>query len=368
MFSDLPFKINHWLAPLSFFYGMGVRLRNLLFDWGVLRSETYDIPVLCVGNLTAGGTGKTPHTELVIRLLKHSYKVAVLSRGYRRKTKGYVLATPESTYADIGDEPVQIKQKFPDIIVAVDEDRRRGIKSLLALPENERPEVILLDDGFQHRYVSPSFTILLTNFNRMFYDDKLLPAGRLREPANAILKADMVIITKCRKEMKPIEYRIIEEHMNLLAHQEVFFTRVSYQEITPLFPSFAHRRVKRDIRKDDDVLILSGIAYPEGLVGELRKYSAKVKALSFPDHHDFTAKDMEKANTAFKEMQSAEKLIITTEKDASRLIGNPHVPEEWKTRLYVQPVKVEFHNNKEGLFENMIRKHIKEKQNRGIYD
>jgi tetraacyldisaccharide 4'-kinase len=177
----------------------------------------------------------------------------------------------QSTYADIGDEPVQIKQKFPDIIVAVDEDRRRGIRNLLALPVPERPEVILLDDGFQHRYVNPSFVILLTSFNRMFYDDKLLPVGRLREPPGAILEADMVIVTKCRKDMKPIEYRIIEEHMHLFAHQEVFFTQVSYLEITPLFPAFAHRRVKRDSRKDDDVLVLSGIAYPEDLIDEIRK-------------------------------------------------------------------------------------------------
>ena len=180
------FVLNHYLTPISFLYEIGVRFRNKLFDWEILKSKQFAVPVICVGNLAVGGTGKTPHTEYLIRLLKSKYRIAVLSRGYKRKTSGFVLADAASTSRQIGDEPYQIKQKFPDIIVAVDASRRHGIEQLLALPESARPELILLDDAYQHRYVQPSFSVVLTDFNRLYYEDTLLPTGRLREPAPGI--------------------------------------------------------------------------------------------------------------------------------------------------------------------------------------
>lgn len=223
MLTDHTIKFNKLLTPFSFLYGIGVRFRNQLFDWKILRTERYDLPIICVGNLTVGGTGKTPHTEYIIRLIKDRYRVAVLSRGYKRKTSGFLLADQRSTSKDIGDEPYQMKRKFPDILVAVDADRRRGIRNLLALPENKRPEVIVLDDAFQHRYVAPTLNILLTDCHRLYTQDKLLPAGRLREPVDGARRADVIIVTKCESYIQPIDFRIIEEDIHLSAYQELYF-------------------------------------------------------------------------------------------------------------------------------------------------
>ena len=200
-------KINHWLIPVSWLYGLGVEIRNKLFDWGILPAEEFDIPVISVGNLAVGGTGKTPHIEYLIELLGHKYHIAVLRRGYKRKSRGFILADDKSTAREIGDEPYQIKRKYPNITVAVDANRRRGIKQLKKqIPDID---VILLDDAFQHRYVTPLSSIVLTDYNRALHLDKLLPAGRLRESRHELSRANMVIVTKCPIDMKPIEYNII---------------------------------------------------------------------------------------------------------------------------------------------------------------
>ena len=187
--------INNWLLPVSWMYGFGVFFRRKLFEWNILKRKSYNIPVICVGNITVGGTGKTPHVEYLIRLLQHSHRVAVLSRGYKRKTKGFILANEKTTYQEIGDEPYQIKNKFPDIIVAVDENRVRGIDKLLSM--KDKPDIILLDDAYQHLYVKPSYSILLIDYNRPIYNDALLPAGRLREGSHNLDRANLVIMTKC---------------------------------------------------------------------------------------------------------------------------------------------------------------------------
>lgn len=368
MSSENAIKLNYWLVPFSFLYGIGVRFRNQLFNWGILPRERYDVPVICVGNLAVGGTGKTPHTEHIIRTLKGKYRIAVLSRGYKRGSSGFVLANENSTSYDIGDEPYQMKQKFPDILIAVDADRRRGIKNLLGLPTDKRPEVILLDDGFQHRYVTPSLSIILTDYHRLFYHDKLLPVGRLREPIQAIQRTDIVIVTKCKNDLKPIEFRIIEDHMKLVAHQKVFFTKTVYGEIQPVFKSYALPRVKRDIRRNDDVLVIAGIAYPEEFIREVKKYSHKVSVHSFPDHHNFTQKDIEQIDGEFSKMTSPEKLILVTEKDAARLLDNPLIPEEWKTRLYSQPIQISFYGEKKEAFNEIIKKHIDTVIHHGFVD
>ncbi|SEF64950.1 MULTISPECIES: tetraacyldisaccharide 4'-kinase [Parabacteroides] len=356
--TDNAIKLNHLLSPFAFLYGLGVRLRNQLFSWGLLPSEQYPIPVICVGNLSAGGTGKTPHTEYLVQLLSNQYKVAVLSRGYKRKTSGYILARPESTSAEIGDEPYQIKTKFPNILVAVDSNRRRGIQNLLALPEVGRPNVIILDDAFQHRYISPSLSIVLTDYNRLYYYDKLLPVGRLREPITSIRRADVVIVTKCNEGLKPIEFRIIEEDMKLMAHQWLFFTGIHYADIKPVFPSEAMPKTKDSIQKEDEILLLAGIASPVHFIKEAEKYSDKVTALTFADHHSFRKKDIKRIKAAFDKMTSAGKFILVTEKDAARLQNNPHLPEEWKKVLYCLPITIDFCTNKQDVFNEMIKKHI----------
>lgn len=331
-------------------------MRNLLFDWGILPVERFPVPVICVGNLSVGGTGKTPHTEYLVRLLKGRYQIAVLSRGYKRKTSGFLLATLETTERELGDEPYQIKHKFPDIQVAVDTDRRRGIRNLLQLPISERPEVILLDDAFQHRYVEPSFSIVLTDVHRLFYEDRLLPVGRLREPASRVDRADIVVVTKCEEGMKPIDFRVIENNMNLQAWQRLFFTRIVYGEIEPVFPEEVHSLSWDEIDVDDDVLVIVGIASPASFVREVERHSKRVVPILFPDHHAFGKADFRKLDEIFGRMRSPNKRIIVTEKDAVRLKENLLMPEVWRKSLYYLPITIDFCNGVS--LDEIIGKHL----------
>jgi tetraacyldisaccharide 4'-kinase len=355
--AEVPFTLNYRFTPIAFVYEMGVRLRNQLFNWEILPSEEFAVPVISVGNLAIGGMGKTPHVEYLVRLLKGKYKVAVVSRGYKRQTTGYLLADDESDHLAIGDEPFQIKRKFPGILVAVDGDRRRGIRNLLSLPEGERPDVILLDDAFQHRYITPSLSIVLTDYNRLFYKDKLLPVGRLREPSAGIRRADAVIVTKCAEGLKPIDYRIITDEMGLAAHQELYFTYITYGELTPLFPAVAPPG-RRSIKEGDNVLLLSGIAVPERFTEEVKRYTGKVVPMVYPDHHNFTEQDIRKINEAFNRMDPVDKYILTTEKDAARLLKNPEIPEEWKAALYYLPITVNFRTENHLPFDDLVLNHI----------
>lgn len=330
------------LLPLSKIYGFAVGVRNLMFKWHILKQREFPVPVVVVGNISAGGTGKTPHTEYVIDLLRYKYHIGMLSRGYKRKTKGFVLATSRSTPLDIGDEPYQIYQKFGrDISVAVCEDRCTGIEELLRL--DPRINLIVLDDAFQHRYVKPTVSIVLTEFNNPVFFDRLLPLGRLREPAKAIYRADMVVVTKCPPQLKAIEYRIFKNNLKLFPYQKLFFSRFNYTSLRPLFP---------DIRKDaphmswlgpdDTVLVLSGIANPKPLVRYLKGFKASIKVKVFPDHHNFNRKDLDAITKRFNELEGKQKIIVTTEKDAVRLINNPYFPHQLKPHIFYQPIDVTF--------------------------
>ena len=219
-------KINDWLLPLSWLYGVGVGVRNHLFDLGVLPQQEFSIPVIDVGNITVGGSGKTPHVEYLIRLLHDKMKVGVLSRGYKRKSRGYVLADNDTPMRTIGDEPFQMKRKFPDVYVAVDKNRREGIQRLTDDEATSDVDVILLDDAYQHRYVKPGINILLVDYHRLIIYDKLLPAGRLREPMKGKNRADIVIVTKCPKDLKPMEFRVLTKALDLFPYQALFFTRL----------------------------------------------------------------------------------------------------------------------------------------------
>lgn len=313
-----------------------------MFKWHILKQREFPVPVVVVGNISAGGTGKTPHTEYVIDLLRYKYHIGMLSRGYKRKTKGFVLATSRSTPLDIGDEPYQIYQKYGrDITVAVCEDRCTGIEELLRL--DPRINLIVLDDAFQHRYVKPTVSIVLTEFNNPVFFDRLLPLGRLREPAKAIYRADMVVVTKCPAQLKAIEYRIFKNNLKLFPFQKLFFSRFNYASLRPLFP---------DIRKDaphmswlgpdDAVMVLSGIANPRPLVRYLKGFKANVKVKVFPDHHNFNRKDLDAIAKRFNELEGKQKIIVTTEKDAVRLINNPYFPHQLKPHIFYQPIDVTF--------------------------
>lgn len=349
-------RINKWLLPLSWLYGRGVALRNAMFDMGLLKSRQYDIPIICIGNITVGGTGKTPHTEYLIRLLSKKHKVAVLSRGYKRSSKGYLLATHTSTARDVGDEPWQIKQKFPDIYVAVDSNRRRGIERLCNDKETCDVEVILLDDAYQHRYVQPGMNILLVDYHRMITDDCLLPAGRLREPQDGKSRAHIVIVTKCPQAISPMGYRVIQRSLNLMPYQSLYFSTFHYGMLRPIFGN-GESRALESLRHDKSVLLLTGIALPEQMRMDLSKYASKITPLPFPDHHSFTPADVKSVNQCFASLPQP-RIIITTEKDAARLQGVSGFSPEVRDSLYVLPIEVAIMRNEQNNFNNKITNYV----------
>ena len=350
-------KIHKWLYPASWLYGAVVMMRNKLFDWEVLQSKSFDIPIISVGNLAVGGTGKTPHTEYLIKFLCNQYKVAVLSRGYKRHTKGYVLATPESTARSIGDEPYQMHQKFPSVTVAVDEKRCHGIEKLLAL-QKPSIDVILLDDAFQHRYVKPGLSILLTDYHRLFCDDTLLPAGRLREPINGKNRAQIVIVTKCPQDIKPIDYNIITKRLNLYPYQRLFFSSFRYGNLQPVFAN--EGGIALSLLTDTDILLITGIASPAPILERLGDCTKQIDLLSFGDHHDFTHKDMQQIRERFNKLKGKRRLIITTEKDATRLINHPGLDAELKPFIYALPIEIEILQNQQDKFNQHIIDYVRE--------
>lgn len=241
-----PVKIRKGMKPLAWLYGIGVNIRHKLFDSNILKSKKYPIPVISVGNITVGGTGKTPHVEMLVRILSPRYKVAVVSRGYKRKSHGLQKVSVTSSVKQVGDEPLQIKQKFPETTVYVDANRQHAIETLLNLPEDEKPDVVLLDDAYQHRYVTPSLSILLVDSKRPIYEDELLPAGNLREPERYKSRASIVIVTKCHPEMRPIDFRVIKKGLQLYPFQSLYFTTYDYEAIQPVFPEQAQEKISLD--------------------------------------------------------------------------------------------------------------------------
>lgn len=351
-------KVNEWLRPLSWLYGLGVGVRNFLFDVNILKSRAFDVPVISVGNITVGGAGKTPHVEYLIRLLNNHAKVAVLSRGYKRKTKGYQLANEDTTMYDIGDEPYQMHKKFKDIYVAVDKNRCEGIDRLTSDPETNDTDVILLDDAYQHRYVKPGINILLVDYHRLIIYDKLLPAGRLREPMNGKTRADIVIITKCPKELKPMSFRVLSRAMNLFPYQQLYFTCLDYDNLTPIFDDCKSGARQLDsIKNEANVMLLTGIASPEQMLRDLKPYTSKITHLRFSDHHNFKEADIQRINSEFASLTSP-KIIITTEKDASRIIGLEGLSDEVRSSIYSLPIKVKVMLDKEEKFNSTIINYV----------
>ena len=354
-------RINDWLLPLSWLYGLGVGLRNRLFDLGLLRQRAFDIPVISVGNITVGGSGKTPHVEYLVRLLKDVVRVGVLSRGYKRKSRGYVLASPDTPMPDIGDEPYQMKQKFPGIYVAVDRSRCEGIDRLTGDEATRDVDVILLDDAFQHRYVKPGINILLVDYHRLIIYDRLLPAGHLREPMRGKNRADIVIVTKCPKDLKPMEFRVLTKAMDLYPYQELFFTCIDYDEPRPVHAEAPPRLELAG----KHVLLLTGIASPEQMHNDLRPRCRSVVPMAFGDHHLFSRRDVERLNAAFADMPSP-KVVVTTEKDSARLAGLDGLSPEVRDSLYVLPIRVRFMLGQEEYFNNKIISYVRKNSRNSI--
>ena len=364
-------SINKKLLPFSWLYGFGVGFRNMLFEMGILKSRSYTVPVISVGNITVGGTGKTPHVEYLIRLLKDKVNVAVLSRGYKRKSHGFVLADAETPMKMIGDEPYQMKQKFPDITVAVDSKRTRGIDHLISGEAGKDIDVVLLDDAFQHRYVKPGINILLVDYHRLIIYDELLPAGRLREPVKSKDRADIVIITKCPWNLKPMEFRVITKAMKLYPYQQLFFSTHEYDVPIAVFPEEQGKSGASETLdslaslKDKNVLLLTGIGSPEQMKHDMEQMTDHVTPLTFSDHHDFKQKDIVAINEAFAALPEP-KVIITTEKDATRLAVLEELSSEVKQHLYKLPIYIQIMQDQEELFNQAILGYVRKNSKNSI--
>lgn len=343
------------LFPFSFIYGFIVTIRNWMYSTGVLRSYEKNIPTLIVGNLTVGGTGKTPHIEFLITHLSNELHIAVLSRGYKRKTRGFLLVTPSMNAAKPGDEPLQIKRKYPEIPVAVCEDRSRGVDELLkAHPDIE---LILLDDAFQHRRLKPGLSILLTDYNRLYTRDSMLPGGNLREPVRGSKRAGYILVTKCPANLQPIDLRIIELEINPRPGQEVFFSELVYDKIKPLFPQI---NIEVSDISDYTILLVTGIVSPRAIQQQLQPRCSRLVTLQYPDHHDFSNGDLSTIKRKFESLKTEKKLIITTEKDAARLIDMNGLSESVKKHIFVLPVRVQLLNQQTPVFIQKIIDYVRE--------
>lgn len=332
------------LFPVAVLYDSITRIRNYFFNVGIFKQTTFKIPVIVVGNLSIGGTGKTPQIEYLIRLLKDTYNVAVLSRGYKRKTKGFVLLNENHKAIDVGDEPLQYFRKFANIHVAVDANRVAGIGNLITL---KKPDLILLDDAYQHRKVKSSFYILLTKYNDLFTDDFLLPTGNLRESRRGAKRTDVILVTKCPVNIPKIEQKIIKDKFKKF-NKEVFFTAISYLESTLGF-----KEIKTTDLKDFEVLLVTGIANPKPLTAYLRDLKVSFHHLKFADHHHFSDTEINDIKNRYQQITASKKIILTTEKDYVRL-------ESSLKELTYLPIKTSFLNTGDKEFNNLINNHLKE--------
>lgn len=349
------------LLPFSLIYWLIIIVRNYLFDTGKIKSTKFSTPVIGLGNLTTGGTGKTPHVEYLIKLLQNEFRIATLSRGYGRKTKGYIYAELPSDTHLIGDEPMQYLSKFRNIMVTVGENRSEAIEQLLK--RENPPQVILMDDAYQHRQVVPGLNILLLEYDSIFEDDFLLPAGNLREPRSSIKRADIIIITKTPTILVPIEKKRILENLSLSLKQTIFFSFIKYGEINKIFGPQKNMLMGAGyyMEKRYTILLVTGIANPSGIIEYLRRLTDKLEMLIFPDHHEFTSKDILKVQQTFENITNSNKIIVTTEKDAMRL-RNPDIDSSFqKLPLFFLPIQIQIHLEQE-KFNNMIIEYVRKNQ------
>lgn len=359
--------VKIFLYPLSWLYGIIVYFRNRMYDLKFFKSKEFDVPVISIGNITVGGTGKTPHVEYLVNLLHGKFNVATLSRGYKRKTKGFKLVETTSTAINVGDEPLQIKNKFPGVTVSVCENRVTGVERLLDTKNPPVPDVVLLDDAFQHRKISPGINILLIDYNRQIKEDHLLPLGRLREGISQMRRANIIVFTKCPDEIAPITQRVLTKEVGLRPYQKLYFTSLKY---SPLEPVFGGEKLNEEFysEKDHSFLIVTGIASPKLIHKYLNKFAKHSEILAFPDHYNFSKGDISKILKKFEEMDSEKKIIVTTEKDAMRLKDRKDLNDTFKNALYFLPVRVKFLEDDGKSFNKKILNYVGEnKSNRELH-
>ncbi len=348
-----------FMLPLALLYGIVVWLRNALFDIGVLPSRQYDIPVISVGNLRTGGTGKTPHVEYLIRLLKEKHNIAVLSRGYKRKTKGFVVAGRETSCREIGDEPGQIYNKFPDLVVAVHEKRCKGIKKILE--KYPKTDLIILDDAFQHRYVKPGLNLLFTGYYNPFFDDFLLPVGHLREGKRRAKRSDALIVTKTPAVFSPLDRRYFLKKLEKYHQKPVFFSTFAYKQLKP-FNRIAEKTCSMNLKS---IFLLTGIANTVALEEYLKTKCQDLHLHKYKDHHQFTGSDLKKLRMHVEKTISYSKVIVTTEKDAMRLQDTRLQENLEDIPVFVLPVEVHFHGPDQAAFNDMVFRFLKQHKKTG---
>ena len=347
------------LLPISLFYHIVLTIRHKLYDWKLLKTSRFEKPVICVGNLNLGGTGKTPHTEYLIELLKNDYHLATLSSGYGRKSKGFRLAESSCTYEDLGDEPLQYFTKYPDIQVAVDKNRAEGIAHLLW---EQGVEVVLLDDAFQHRQIEAGLNILLTEFQHLYPDDFLFPAGTLRDVKSAAKRADIIVVSKSPKELEESTKASIIAKLKPEMHQKVFFSYIEYGPFTALNPAAECFNAETS----QSALLFCGIAHPKPLIDKLKDQFKCLEVLTFGDHHAYTENDIRRILERFGQLDGEQKIIVTTEKDAARLKNSPYLCQFECAPLYDLPVTVRFHE--EEKFNEEILSYVrKNSHDRRLY-
>jgi tetraacyldisaccharide 4'-kinase len=339
------------LLPFSLIYGLIIYIRNWLFDRNILRSSSFNLPLICIGNLAAGGTGKSPMVEFLIAKLKTHFNVAVLSRGYKRKTRGYALADRSSTALEIGDEPMQFYNKFPDVVVAVGEERVVAIPQLL----HDKPDtrVILLDDAFQHRAVKAGFNILLTDYNNLYTRDWFLPTGDLRDQQKSSRRADVIVVTKCPQDISLAEKNQLIREIHPKAQQHLFFSSIQYGK-----PYHVISREEWAPVKNVEVLLVTGIANPGSLKKHLEEMFNGYEELAYSDHHIFTIDDLKYIINKFKQLPEDRRILLTTEKDAVRL--QKFSQELRELPFYVMPIQPVFLFHEENQFTRLITTFIQE--------
>lgn len=340
-----------FLAIPMLLYSLVLRIRHWLFDSGVIKKHRFEIPVICIGNITVGGTGKTPVVEFLVDRLGRTHTIAVLSRGYGRRTKGYMEVSVESSFLDVGDEPKQMKHKYPDLVVVVCENRTEGIRRI----QKEHPEVnmILMDDGFQHRRVDAKVNIVLADYTRPICDDYLLPVGSLRDLKSQLFRANIVLITKTPENLSPIDRRIAVKSLKLYPFQSVYFTSMVQHEPIPLFPDMAPAKIT-----GRNVAAMAGIGNPASFVSSLEEKYNVTDSFIFRDHHIYKVRELNDIVEKLRKLPQ-DTVIITTEKDGVKLTNRKKIPEELQKRLYVIPVELNFPEKNSDIFIKNIHQDLK---------
>ncbi|HMR17752.1 MAG TPA: tetraacyldisaccharide 4'-kinase [Sphingobacterium sp.] len=343
-------RIIRWvLLPFSLIYQLVVWVRNLLYDHGILKSRSFDIPTIVVGNLIIGGTGKSPMTEYLVRLLSPKYNVATLSRGYGRKTKGFREVTVDSTATTVGDEPLQFKRKFPEVTVAVSEDRCRGVDRL-----KDRHDLIILDDAYQHRKLKPGFSILLFDFVSLQYPALTLPTGNYRDNFSSIKRADLIVITKCPAHLSAPQQLAINHKIRRYTSVPLLYTRIGYSQ--PIDP---YQMPLQEEQDNVDIILFCGIAKPQPLIDYLESKNNCVHPLIFPDHHYFSPRDYEQIIAKYEALTTKHKIILTTEKDFQRI----QLDYFKALPFFYIPIHLQLSESEKEIFDRTIESYVSRQRN-----